>query len=708
LLEQRLSELNGFLRVPLHDLLPWNFRLDARTSAFTVAFPLERVTQLTKADCQDFRGTALDRTYQPSTGSHHRAIKNPATGSGEPALSFAGFRLEADGSLFRGESLIHLPPRELAALQLLLANVGQIVTPLQLKNALWGDVHVTADSVPKCLSSLRARLQPEDCIQTVYKRGYRLTAEVRRIETSSADLLPRLAIPPFITESGVPDHLGTALAEETVTRLSNAQSPIAAILARDSVFTLALRGLNAQQIGEALHADLVLAGTLRAYTSHFRLRAEMIRVDDGIQIWVEDLLVERDKVTGLDSELAIRLDFRLKSWPSFSQHQIARNSQQTISPAESEDSATPHTSAPVSLSDRKAGPTDQTLSIAAAAEPSLEAVSHSQRREAYESFLRGHHEWQTDERHRMQDALQLLTNAVELDPSLIAAKVDLSHLCVTQEFYGFMSPAQAANLVRSTAETIPDLSEQAPAILPDLAWIHFHFERDLNIALRYFKLSSDLPHDQWVTRARVMFALSRHRFPEAVALLRAAIDQDPFSPSLHGRLAWALHLGGNAAESIDQIEQCIRLFSDHESTVLYGVPILAFNGHAASGIKLAQKLPQLQPRFDATSAVHAYALACAGRNAEARALLERLNWLSHERFLLSAFTPAVHVALGDLDVALAELKAGNESRCPWFFQMLADPRLKPLHGNSEFKQLQSILTRMEDDAHGSEASTFVH
>jgi hypothetical protein len=133
------------------------------------------------------------------------------------------------------------------------------------------------------------------------------------------------------------------------------------------------------------------------------------------------------------------------------------------------------------------------------------------------------------------------------------------------------------------------------------------------------------------------------------------------------------------------------------------VLILAFNGHAARGIKLAKELPQLQPSFDATSAVYAYALACTGRATEARALLERLQWLSRERFLLSSFTPAVHVALGDFDAALAELKAGNESRCPWFFQMLADPRLEPLHGKQEFKQLQSILTRMEEDVHGPEA-----
>jgi DNA-binding winged helix-turn-helix (wHTH) protein/tetratricopeptide (TPR) repeat protein len=654
----------------------------------------------------------LDRTYQPSPGSPDPATKSPSTRLEDTALSFAGFRLEADGSLFRGETLVHLPPRELAALRLLLANVGQIVSPLQLRQALWGDVHVTADSVPKCLSSLRARLQPEDCIQTVYKRGYRLMADIRRVEAVSAIALPRLAIPPFTTESGVPEHLGTALSEETVTRLSNAHSPIAAILARDSVFTLAQRGLGAQQIGETLHADLVLAGTLRAFSSHFRLRVEMIRVTDGIQIWVEDLLVERDKIAGLDSDLANRLDFRLKSWPSVSEQAIAGNSPKMASPAVSVEDAPAQTDIrqPVPLIDRQSRTPSHTgahshseaLSIAAAAEPALErTVSHSQRREAYETFLRGHHEWQTDERHRMQDALQLLTRAIELDPSLIAAKVDLAHLCVTQALYGFMSPALAANLVRSTAETISDLFEQAPAILPDLAWVHFHFDRDLRTALRYFDLSSHLPHDLWVTRTRAMFALSRHRFPEAIALHRGAIHLDPFSPWLQSLLAWALHLNGNAAESIEQIEQCIRLFPGHESTALYGGLILAFNGQAARAIKLAQEPPQLQPCFDATSAVHAYSLACAGRGAAALIILERLQWLSQERFLLNSFTPAVHVALGNFDGALADLRKANESRCPWFFQMLADPRLKPLHGSPEFKQFQSILTSMEASAQAS-------
>ena len=155
------------------------------------------------------------------------------------------------------------------------------------------------------------------------------------------------------------------------------------MLARDSVFTLAQRGLTALQVGETLQADLVLTGNLSALPSHFRLRAEMIRVSDGTEIWVEDILVAKEQIAGLETELAQRLSFRMGS------------ERVSISASEGQ----------------KAIP---------------------QHREAYEIFQRARYEWQTLQRHRMQDGLQHLSKAVELDPGLISAKVDLVHLCGDQ------------------------------------------------------------------------------------------------------------------------------------------------------------------------------------------------------------------------------------------------------------------------------------
>lgn len=611
----------------------------------------------------------------------------------QQAFSFAGFRLEPDGTLLRGESVVHLPPKELAALRFLLAHPGQIVTPVQLRKAIWGDIHVTADSVPKCLSSLRARLEPENYVETVYKRGYRLTVEVHLQSAVPVGSLPRLAIPPFATDYGIPEYLGPAIAEEAIARLSNVTHPVVTVLARESVFTLARQQLTAQQIGAALNADLALTGTIRAVPGHFRLRVEMIRVKDGVQIWAEDLLVDRNRVAGLERELIERLDFRLQNGTA---HSRGSHNMNFASPNGSYDSSPPELPS-------------EGHSIAAAAESVAEFESGPSVRDAYEIYQQGRHEWHSFQRHRMQDGLQHLHRAAELDPSLVAAKVDLVHLCITQSFCGFMAPTIAADIVRRTANSIfpadglnssAHLSESTPrheseTIMPALAWVNFHVDRDLSAALRGFARSAHLPHDSWTTRARSMLSLSRCRFDEAIELLRAALHLDPFAPWLHARLAWAFHLAGQSEESVRQIIQALALFPKHEGVILYGGGILAFNGKAARAAELAHGLVKVSPYFDLPSAVHAYALACNGETAEARAILDRLQWLSRERFVLNCLSAAVHVALGDLDAAIAELQRSNEIRSPWFFQLLADPRLKPLHGRPEFIEMRAILPRME-------------
>ena len=589
------------------------------------------------------------------------STKAPARQGEEIACSFAGFRLEADGTLWRGEAVVHLPPHELAALRLLLAHAGQVVSPALLMHELWGDVHVTADSVPKCLSSLRARLDPDACIQTVYKRGYRFSAEIRRDGAAPAAKVLRLAILPFATGYFVPEHLGPAMAEETTASLSRAPQSAVAVLARDSVFNLAQRGLTALQIGQQLKADLVLTGTLQAFASHYRLRAEMIRIEDGTQIWVEDVLASRSLTGSLESDLMQRLAYRLG----------------------------------FGAEDETYSPPGWSGEISAAADGELDDEHTPRQKEAYDTFLRGHYEWQTLHRHRMQDGLQRLLQAIELDPTLIFAKVDLAHLCVAQALYGFMSPEASAGLVHRMAESIPDLTQSAPALLPALGWVNFHFDRNLPAALLAFSFSSHLPHDPWTTRARVLFALSRSRFGEAVELLRAAIRIDPFSPWLQSRLAWALHLDGQASESLQQIQKCISLFPNGDGTNLYGAAILAFNGEAEQANEIARGLEQRLPHFDLATEVHAYTLACSGRADEAHAVLERLQWLGRERYIVRGFTPAAYVALGDHEAALAELRAVDETRCPWFFQALADPRLKPLHGNPDFERMRAILPAME-------------
>jgi hypothetical protein len=384
----------------------------------------------------------------------------------------------------------------------------------------------------------------------------------------------------------------------------------------------------------------------------------MVRGGDAASLWVEDLFVEQNRLADLEFELAERMAFRLES-----------------------ESA--------SLSPRSG---QLSLSAASADEPGL-----ARQREAYELLLRGRYEWQTMQRHHMQDGLRHLQRASELDPALPEAKIDLAHLCVRQTLHGYMAPSVEAELSRRAAASIPDL-HQAESILPAMGWIAFHADHNLGEARRAFSLSAHLPHSQWTTPLRCIFALSRHRFAEAIGLLRAALLADPFSPWLHNRLAWACHLAGERAESVALIHKALALFPEHEKDSFYGAILLAYNGETTRASQLAKLLAEASPYFDPATSVYAYALACEGRHGEARTLLDRLQWLGRERFVLRAFNPAVYVALEEPENALAELRAAEQTRCPWFFQMLADPRLAALRGHPEFERMRAILPRMEAEA----------
>ncbi len=600
-------------------------------------------------------------------------MKIRASASSRPVraeFSFGRFRL-SEGGLFHGDVPVNLSPSELAALRLLVAHHGQIVTPAQLRKALWGDARVAAGSVSKCVDSLRARLAPEECIETVYKRGYRLACAVSAVPAPAPARVAaapgarnRLVILPFAAGLGVPEYLGPAAAEETSIRLQHAIPSVISVVAQDSVFALAARGRSALEIGRILEADLAFTGSLRALPQNYRLRAEMFSVHDGGQLWVEDLLVDKNQAAGIESELVQRIASRLHG---------------------------------------------EGLSIAAAAAGDDDGPRF---REAYELYRSAHYDWQSFQRHPMQDAFERLLRALEVDPRLMAARVDFVNLCFAQALYGYMPAATAAEFLRRAADVVvpagflregngssADLDPHAEAVLPALGWIAFHVDRNLAAALRAFALSAHLPHDRWTTCARIMFALSRHRFSEAIEILRAALRLDPCSPWLQARLGWALHLAGDTAGSLCQIETAYAHFPDTIDVSLHAAVILAYSGEAARAVQIAQQLCQHDSSSDLAAGVHAYALACAGRAGEAREVLQRLEWLSRERFVLNPFAAAVHVALGEPEAALGQLRVANEARCPWFFQMLADPCLNALHDQAKFKELETILPSMEAAVH---------
>jgi DNA-binding winged helix-turn-helix (wHTH) protein len=589
-----------------------------------------------------------------------RSLLSPA-GIRPVGYRFAEFRLDADGKLLRGESALALPAEELALLRALLERPGEVVSGAELARVVWGEAHASSHRLTACIASLKELLQPADCIESVNRRGYRISARPDANGHLRSSALPLLAILPFSTGYDVPEYLGLAIAEQTMEQLSRARPAVASIAARDSAYALARRGLAAQEIGKMLNADLILTGQVLATLGRHRLRVETIRVEDGASLWVEDMIAEREQTVELAGELANRVTSRLRAGEI-----------------------------PIEI---EAGVDAGAESAPAAKRDLLPA-----QREAHELCLRAHYEWQSMERHRMQDAMGRLLRAVELNPALMTARVDLAHLAIMQCVYGYLSPRIAAATVRRAADGIPELNDEADALLPALGWMEFHFDRDARSSLRLMTRSAGLPYDVTNARARSWLLLSRHRFGEAIELLHAAIQLDPYAPWVQAALAWAMHLAGEREASVAQIRKAIDFSSGYDNSLFFGAMILGYNGETKGAVEVAETLAGRSWHYDVAISTHAYALACAGRVEESHSQLERLQWLSRERFVLNTLNAATHLLLGEADAALEELRTADENRCPWFFQMLADPRLKPLKGRPEFVALESSLAAMEADA----------
>ncbi len=582
----------------------------------------------------------------------HGNVQAPA-GMEPVAYRFGDLRLKADGTLQRGETALAIPAEELSLLRALVARRGEVVSASELSRILWGDAPVDTHRLVECVSSLRKLLHPSDCLEIVYKQGYRIRAIAEPEGVPQPFLLPRVAILPFSAGYQAPGYLGHAVAEDTAEQLRRLRPALAWIAAQDSVQALTRRGLAGPEIGRMLDAELLVTGQLQATPGRFRLRVEAIRVKDAAPLWIEDLIVTREDAGKLAGELANRVAMRL------------------------------HGAAP-------------RIDAAAAAPRRPELTAGA--REAQDLFLRAHYEWTSMERHRMQDAMGGLLRAIELDRSLMAARVELAQLAVLQCIYGYISPKIAAATVRRAAGGIPELNEQAVTLLPALGWIEFHIDRDPRSALRLLARSEGLPYIPTNARVRIWLLQSLHQFDEAVHLAQRIHQLDPWAPWLQTLLAWSLHLAGKRDASVAQAKKIVEFFPEHDNALYFATMILAYNSEAEHAVDVAKTLVKRSRHYDLAIAAHAYALACAGRNDEAHRQLDRLHWLSRQRFVLTTPNAATYLVLGDPEKALAELRAANEARCPWFFQTLADPRLQPLGGHPEFLALHSEWEAMAAEA----------
>jgi TolB-like protein len=217
----------------------------------------------------------------------------------------------AERCLLKNGQFVKLTPKTFDVLLLLVENSGRIVTKDEILGQVWKGSFVEEGNLAVYVSRLRRLLDENknrSFIETASGNGYRFLSIVSVVggdewrrqlpvegllnsdRSNGEELtLDSIAVLPLENESGDPEieYLANGLTEGLISRFS--QNSNLKVFARNTVFRYKNNDGDAREIGETLGAAAVLTGRIRTCKDRLTVSVELIKTEDGRQIWGEQI-----------------------------------------------------------------------------------------------------------------------------------------------------------------------------------------------------------------------------------------------------------------------------------------------------------------------------------------------------------------------------------------------------------------------------------
>jgi TolB-like protein len=282
--------------------------------------------------------------------------------------------------------------------------------------------------------------------------------------------------------------------------------------------------------------------------------------------------------------------------------------------------------------------------------------------EAHEAYVRGRYEWG---RAQVDRSIEYFERAIAIDPEYALAYAGIADaLC--RKFGAAVElapPTQVAPLARDAALRALALDESLSEPHVSLSRVLLWYDRDPGGAEREVRRAIQLSPNSAVAHfiSGLLFA-DLGRDDEAEAALRRSLRLDPVS-------AWNSAIAGFFLCEIDQREtgrrqlrKAIELEPDFFLPWSLSSVIDCYEGKFQDALAAAEEGVRLSAGLPMARAYAGYALAMAGRRAEAHAALDQLEDLSRERYVPAVARAWCHVGLGNCERALDWLEIGYEQR----------------------------------------------
>jgi TolB-like protein/DNA-binding SARP family transcriptional activator len=459
------------------------------------------------------------------------------------------------------------------------------------------------------------------------------------VRLQAQDVVPHaLAVLPFVSLSGTAsgEQFAEGLTEMVITEL--ARRPSLVVVSRTSSQRYRGGGHSLAVAAQELGVGRVVEGTVLDAGSRVRVTAQLLATPPERHIWADSFDRRGDDSLGTQAELARTIAGAIDD--ALARHEGGRG-------------------APASSA-------------------------------AHDAYFNGRCQFVRMTPSSVAEALRHFQDAVRLDPSFAPAHAGIAYAHGVLARMGLIAPTEGYARMRRCAERALALEPRNAEAHIALGMCTTVLDRDWALAERHITLGiehASVLSESWWSYSYFLCVTARR--DEALRAARRARALDPVAPTIWLNEVLVLAAAGDVRAALVSAREFAAFHRDSSASAFaLGVAGEAAGDHATAAAAFERAV--VLGGGPHSIAARGHNLACMGRTADARALLDGLLAIE-DRYVPPTSLARIHAAVGDRDEAFRCLDRAADMHDDWLLLMDGWPRFEPIRDDPRFAALRQRL-----------------
>jgi serine/threonine protein kinase/Tfp pilus assembly protein PilF len=456
---------------------------------------------------------------------------------------------------------------------------------------------------------------------------------------SRGQTIDSLAVLPFLNLNADPktEYLSDGITESTINTLSQI-SPQLRVMARGTVFTYKGKQVDPRKVGRDLNVDAVVTGSINQQENTLIIRADLVQVSDGTQLWGQQYNRNLSDILAVQSDISKEISEQLRL-------KLTGEEQKKIT------------------------------------------KQYTENTEAYQLYLKGRYYWNKRTEDGLKKGVEYFQQATQKDPKYALAYAGVADCLIVLVDYAYLPPKEVIQKAKEAATKALSLDDSLAEAHTSFASVH-EFEWKWKEAEKEYKRAIELnPNYPTAHHWYSIYLSNMGRHDESIAEIKRALQLDPLSLVINMTVADCYSDARRYDEAIEQYRKTIEMDPDFP------------NVHGALGRVYREKrmyseaLAEFQKEYEVSkdnadylnTVIHVKALQ--GKNEEAKKMFQQLIELSKKQYVSPVAIAGIYNRFGEKDKAFEWLEKAYQERSTRLPYLMIVPIFQNLHGDPRFQDL---------------------